>query len=63
MRVTRHFFEARKPVAVICHGIEIVSAAGVIAGRTVTTVPKCAWTRSRAGPNTSTSRRSSMAIW
>ena len=42
MRITRHFFEANKPVAVVCHGIEIVSAAGVIQGRTVTTVAKCA---------------------
>ena len=56
MRITRHFFEANKPVAVVCHGIEIVSAAGVIPGRTVTTVPKCAWTPSRAGPSTSTGR-------
>ncbi len=30
LRITRHFFEANKPVAVVCHGIEIVSAAGVI---------------------------------
>ncbi|HPO11960.1 MAG TPA: DJ-1/PfpI family protein [Candidatus Hydrogenedentes bacterium] len=42
MRITRHFFEAKKPVAVVCHGIEIVSAARVIEGRTVTTVAKCA---------------------
>jgi deglycase len=42
MRITRHFFEANKPVAVVCHGIEIVSAAGVIKDRTVTTVAKCA---------------------
>lgn len=42
LRITRHFFEAKKPVAVVCHGIEIVSAAGVIRGRTCTTVAKCA---------------------
>ena len=42
LRITRHFFDAKKPVAVVCHGIEIVSAAKVIAGRTVTTVKKCA---------------------
>ena len=42
MRLTRHFFAAKKPVAVVCHGIEIVSAAGVLQGRTVTTVGKCA---------------------
>jgi protease I len=42
MRVMRHFSEAGKPIAVVCHGIEIVSAAGCIEGKTVTTVAKCA---------------------
>jgi protease I len=42
MRITRHFFEANKPVAVVCHGVEIVAAAGVIKGRKMTTVGKCA---------------------
>lgn len=42
MRITRHFFEAGKPVAVVCHGVEIVAAAGVLKGRTMTTVAKCA---------------------
>jgi protease I len=41
LRITRHFFEAGKPVAMVCHGIEILTAAGVIGGRTVTTVAKC----------------------
>jgi protease I len=42
LRLTRHFFETGKPVASVCHGIEILTAAGVIEGRTVTTVRKCA---------------------
>lgn len=42
LRITRHFFDAGKPVAMVCHGIEILTAAGVIAGRTLTTVAKCA---------------------
>ena len=42
MRITRHFFETNKPVAVVCHGVEIVAAAGVIKGRRMTTVGKCA---------------------
>lgn len=42
LRLTRHFFETKKPVAVVCHGVEIVAAAGVMAGRTMTTVAKCA---------------------
>src|SRR5580704_13826566 len=42
LRITRHFFETRKPVAIVCHGVEIAAAAGVLGGRTLTTVAKCA---------------------
>jgi len=42
MRIMRHFSEAGKPIAVVCHGIEITSAAGCVRGKTVTTVAKCA---------------------
>ena len=41
-RVTREMVESGKPVASVCHGIEILTAAGAIEGRTVTTVAKCA---------------------
>jgi deglycase len=41
MRITRHFFEKNLPVASVCHGIEILAAAGVIKGRRITTVRKC----------------------
>ena len=41
MRVVHSFFENNLPVASVCHGIEIVAAAGVIKGKTVTTVRKC----------------------
>ena len=41
MRITRHFFKANKPVAGVCHGVEIVAAAGVLEGREMTTVAKC----------------------
>src|SRR5690606_28245077 len=41
LRITRHFFEAEKPVAIVCHGIEIAAAAGCLTGRTATTVAKC----------------------
>jgi protease I len=37
--ITRHFFEADKPVACICHGAQILSAAGVIKGRRLTAYP------------------------
>lgn len=42
LAVTRHFFEKNKPVASVCHGIEIVAAADCIRGRKLTTVAKCA---------------------
>lgn len=42
LRITRHFFDTGKPVACVCHGIEILTAAGCIQGRQVTTVAKCA---------------------
>ena len=42
LRITQHFFTANKPVAVVCHGVEIVAAAGVLKGRKLTTVAKCA---------------------
>lgn len=42
LRITRHFFEKKKPVAVVCHGVEIAAAAGVLSGRRMTTVAKCA---------------------
>ena len=41
LKIVRHFFEANKPVCVVCHGIEIVAAAGAMAGRRLTTVAKC----------------------
>lgn len=39
--IVRHFFETGKPVAVVCHGVEIVAAADVIRGRRLATVAKC----------------------
>ena len=41
IEITRHFFAHEKPVASICHGIEILAAANVIRGRRVTTIPRC----------------------
>lgn len=39
---TRHFFEANKPVAAICHAIQILTAAGVVKGRKLTAYPAVA---------------------
>src|SRR6186713_592652 len=41
LELTRHFFETGKPVASVCHGVEIIAAADVIRGRRVATVAKC----------------------
>jgi protease I len=37
--VVRHFAEAKKPIAAICHGPQILSAAGVLRERTCTAYP------------------------
>ncbi len=43
MRITKYFVEKNKPIAVVCHGIEIIAAAGGLKnGRRATTVGKCA---------------------
>jgi protease I len=41
IRVTQHFFEHNKPVASVCHGVEIPARAGCVKGRRMATVPKC----------------------
>jgi protease I len=43
MRITKHFARENKPIAAVCHGIELIAAAGGLqGGRRATTVPKCA---------------------
>ncbi|GAB3821829.1 DJ-1/PfpI family protein [Pontibacter rugosus] len=37
--VTRHFAENNKPIAAICHGIQILTAARVVEGRRLTAYP------------------------
>jgi protease I len=49
LRITREINAAGKPIAVVCHGIEIVTAADIIRGRTVTTVAKCAMDAEQGG--------------
>jgi protease I len=39
LEITKHFFDANKPVAAVCHGIQILTAAGVVKGRTLTAYP------------------------
>ncbi|MBB4197934.1 protease [Rhodoblastus sphagnicola] len=39
--LVQHFFAANKPVAAICHGAQLLAAAGVIKGRRVSAYPAC----------------------
>ncbi len=41
LSIVQHFAEADKPIAAICHGLQILSAAGVLSGRTCTAYPAC----------------------
>ncbi len=41
VRITKHFFEKNKPVASVCHGVEIPAFADCVRGRRMATVPKC----------------------
>lgn len=41
LEVVRHFATANKPIAAICHGAQLLSAAGVIKGRRVSCYPAC----------------------
>jgi protease I len=41
LRITRHFFARNKPIASVCHGVEIPARAGCVSGRRMATVAKC----------------------
>jgi len=41
VRITRHFFDAGKPIGCVCHGVEIPAYAGCVRGRRMATVAKC----------------------
>jgi protease I len=40
--IVRHFAEADKPIAALCHGPQILAAARVISGKRVNAYPACA---------------------
>lgn len=39
LELVRHFFAEKKPVAAICHGPQLLAAAGVLKGRTCSAYP------------------------
>jgi deglycase len=42
LTMVRHFHEADKPIAAICHGAQLLAAAKAIAGKRVSAYPACA---------------------
>jgi protease I len=51
VKFVREIFDAGKPVAVICHGPWILTDAGVLAGRTLTSYPSLKTDLHHAGAN------------
>lgn len=41
VRITKYFFQHNKPIASVCHGVEIPAHADCVHGRKMATVPKC----------------------
>jgi protease I len=41
LEITRHFAQANKPIASICHGLQVLAAAGVLEGKSCTAYPAC----------------------
>lgn len=41
IRITKHFFAENKPIASVCHGVEIPARADCVRGRRMATVAKC----------------------
>lgn len=39
--IVRHFAHAEKPIAAVCHGAQILAAAGVLKGRRCSAYPAC----------------------
>lgn len=46
-----HFVEADKPIAAICHGLQLLSAADAVEGKTITAYPACGPEMQAAGAN------------
>ncbi len=49
IRIVRHFATAHKPIAAICHGVQILTAAGVVEGKACTAYPAVGPEVKRAG--------------
>jgi protease I len=49
LEITRHFAHANKPIAAICHGLQLLAAADVLQGKRCTAYPACSYDVSSAG--------------
>ncbi len=47
--IVRHFAKANKPIAAICHGVQLLTAAGVVKGRRISCYPACSAELTLAG--------------
>lgn len=41
LEIVKHFAEADKPIAAICHGAQVLAAAGVLKGKSCSCYPAC----------------------
>ncbi|MEH2105008.1 DJ-1/PfpI family protein [Nostoc sp.] len=41
LEITRHFAQTNKPIAAICHGLQLLAAANVLQGKRCTGYPAC----------------------
>ena len=51
LAAVQHFASSNKPIAAICHGAQLLSAAGVLSGRSCSAYPACAPEVTAAGGN------------
>ncbi|MFT0533909.1 DJ-1/PfpI family protein [Castellaniella hirudinis] len=42
LEIVQHFHQANKPIAAICHGAQLLAAAGILQGKTCSAYPACA---------------------
>lgn len=49
LEITRHFDQANKPIATLCHGLLVLTAAGVLQGKRCTAYPACGPDVTQAG--------------
>src|SRR5690606_1994232 len=41
VEIVQHFDREKKPIAAICHGLQLLAASGVLKGRSCTAYPAC----------------------